>query len=94
MNDWLARVVFPEGTITLLPNWEWRPELQGVDQDDVSILEIKAMRAGSLTGYSGYEYSPADGQPGIRLAHIVAQKLGGRAETPAIDRVQRPGLMY
>lgn len=86
-------VKLPEGYLQLESSrgkWEWVPgaDAQG---DDAQALAVKADFANLLT--EDYRYSPADGQPGHRLAWEVAQKLGGEAVVPPPDKAPE-GLVF
>ena len=80
MDD--IKVRLPAGAeITLdLATWEW-------SGDDP--LAVAAANLFSLD----YEYVTADGQPGCRLAGIVAGKLGGEAILPPAPPVKE-GVVY
>jgi hypothetical protein len=90
MGDWLAKVKVEEGTLILRSDWTW----EASDPYD-DLLAAQAELADAMNGYPFYEYSPADGAPGAALAHLVADKLGGKVELPRdLGRANLPGVVY
>jgi hypothetical protein len=77
-EDWLARVSRPgQFLIELRADWTWYP----VPGDPAALSDSFADEA-NLLG-EGHVYGPADGQPGARLAALVANALGGAVELPS-----------
>ncbi len=84
--EWLARVHLPDGGILTLTGRGW-----AVDNPE---YEPERLQAEFMSSPPLYEYSAADGAPGVLIAHRVAQKVGGRVEIAPFNRVQEVGLMY
>jgi hypothetical protein len=85
MSDEPIRLRLGDTSIRLdLDAWEWQAE-------SGSVADALADVANLLSG--GYEYSPAHGEPGYKLAHEVAQKLGAQAELPPLPLLE-PGALY
>lgn len=83
---WLARVHFDGlGTLDLRHDWKWYA--RGGDE----VFALYATHANLMTPI-GYQYTPADGQPGAFLASRVARALDGVVELPPSD--YQPGAIY
>lgn len=70
-------VRFDEGVeIALDPtSWRWSAA-PGADEASAAMA--------SAANCLGYEYSPADGEPGFAFATLAAERLGGRAALPPV----------
>ena len=90
-QDWIARIGWPEeteGHIELVGDGRtWRAV--GAEDDQYLALSLKHARLVT----ADYQYSPADGWPGRRLAEMVATEMKGQLELapmPATD----PNVVY
>ena len=66
-------------------NNQWIP----MDDDERTLVLAEAARAIS----AGYEYRASHGEPGYRLANIIARSVGGEAILPPIQPAP-PGTVY
>lgn len=82
MDEWLVKVAFGEHDILLMPGGRWVPS-----DDEMTLL---ASMANVISVPPFYEYSPAHGAFGPRLAALVAEKLGGRTVFREIEEVLEP----
>ena len=61
--------------------WKWVPVLSNAERPLQQIAEL----ATHMSNPPHYRYSPADGQPGYRLAQMLAQEMNGKAIVPELQ---------
>lgn len=83
---WLAKVYIDNGFLIYDESGIWKPSS--------SDLSAQAKEANKITNPPFHYSSPADGQPGSFVAHIVKRKLGGSRIELAKFPVDPPGTIY
>ena len=84
--EWLAKIRVPAGVLFLMPGWKWCAAKGAPHQMKTLAEFVNVMSA-------GYEYSPAHGIPGYRLANRIAGEIDGKAEFPPREPDQE-GVIY
>lgn len=70
MNDWIAKLRAHGGELTLGGDLKWKMTRP---MPDYVVAQV-------LHECRNYEYSTADGYPGVYMAHLAAKSVGGTVE--------------